>query len=132
MWFQPRKAHPLAPTSTKRTLVASVPEPTPLSAELTGQLAAFQPREEVTLEISGDEVEATLARVVRIGADGQPEDLGERPIFWVVVRDQLKMATPDVPWVTGVLVQAGRAFRLRPLTAAELKLVETGLSRLLD
>lgn len=117
--------------STKaRHGITSAAAPTPLSAELLDSLAVFRPIEEVTLEIGTDQVAATLARVVKVDAAGDPHDLGERPIFWVVVREQLATATQDMPWVAGTLGQAGRAFRLRPLDAAELKRVERALDQL--
>lgn len=98
--------------------------------ELLGKLAALRPIETKTVDTKIGVSEATIAQVVEIGDDGQPSDLGERPIFWQVVRRQLAAATADVPWIAGRLSQSGPAYRLDPLTDAETALVGAALDTL--
>ena len=111
-------------------IVASVAPPTGLADELLDDLAAFRPIEVATVETQMGVSEATIAQVVTVDASGAPHNRGEVPIFWIVVRDQLRAATPDVPWVAGVLTRSGRAYRLRDLTPAELERVTAALDRL--
>jgi hypothetical protein len=119
-------------TNTSRHPVASVPAPTGLAEELLDQLVAFRPIEVTTVENQMGTAEATIAQVVTIDADGGPHSRGEVPIFWLVVRDQLRTATPQVPWVGGVLTRSGRAYRLRELSPAEVARVTTALDKLPD
>ena len=70
-------------------------------------------------------------------ATGEPTDLGDRPLFWQLVRRQLASATPERPWIGGRLVQVGQAYRLDPpteqeaaLIAAVAPLVKTRIERL--
>lgn len=121
-------------TRTKKTRhkVASVPPPTGLAEELLDQLVAFRPIEVTPLETSLGVSEATICQVVTVDATNSPHNRGEIPIFWVVVRDQLRHATSDVPWIAGVFIQVGRAYRLRELTADETARVVTALDQLPD
>lgn len=114
----------------KRPQVASVPAPLGLAEELLDQLAAFRPIEITTLETSLGDSEATIAQVVTVDDDGTPHNRGEVPIFWMVVRDQLRGATPEVPWIAGALSKAGRAYRLRELAPEELAVVTSAVGQL--
>jgi hypothetical protein len=108
-----------------------VAPPTGLADELLDELAAFRPIEVTTVETQMGISEATIAQVVTVDADGVPHNRGEVPIFWIVVRDQLRRDTsPEVPWAAGVLTRSGRAYRLRDLTPAELARVQAALDQL--
>lgn len=98
--------------------------------ELLGKLAAYRPIEVREVETKLGVSEATLTQVVVITEDGQPVDLGARPVFWQLVRRQLALATPEAPWVVGRLVQIGQAYRLDPLTDTDTELVASALSAL--
>src|SRR3954454_12243421 len=112
-------------------LVASVPEPASLAEELIGQVVAFRPIREEEVETPLGVSDATWAHVVAINDAGHAQDRGELPIFWVVVREQLRrQASPDVPWVAGVLSKEGRAYRLRPLSAAQGQTIESVIAGL--
>src|SRR4051794_26576371 len=80
-----------------------------------GSLLAIRPiRDEVVATKLGD-TEATIPEVLEIGADHIAEH-GETPIFWAVVRGQLKKATSETPWVVGRLVRVGNAYRLEEVS----------------
>jgi hypothetical protein len=120
------------PSTNAGHQVASVAPPTGLADELLDELAAFRPIEITIVETQMGTSEATIAQVVTIDPSGAPHNRGEIPIFWIVVRDQLRAATPEVPWVAGVLTRSGRAYRLRELTPTELARVTAALDRLTD
>lgn len=112
-------------------MVASVPEPTSLAEELLDQVVAFRPICEEAVETQMGSSVATLAQVVTVDDGGRPQDRGEVPVFWQVVRAQLRAtASEQVPWVAGVFTKEGRAYRLRPLTAAQSQSVESALANL--
>ncbi len=112
-------------------MVASVPEPVSLAEGLIDQVVAFRPiREEEVETLMGSSL-ATIAQLVIVDSDGGSQDRGELPIFWVVVRDQLReTASTETPWVAGVFTKTGRAYRLRPLTPAQSRLVEQAIAGL--
>ncbi len=113
------------------TKVASVPEPISLGDELLDQVVAFRPIREEEVETPLGTSVATLAQVVIVDSDGRAQDRGELPIFWVVVRDQLReTASAETSWVAGVFAKTGRAYRLRPLTPAQTRLVEQAIADL--
>ncbi|MDX6309664.1 MAG: hypothetical protein QOI06_2710 [Nocardioidaceae bacterium] len=116
----------------QRHNVASVPPPVAFGEDLLDQIVAFRPIEITTVETSRGMTEATICQVVTVEPDGQPRNRGEIPILWIVVRDQLRAATTDVPWIAGVLTKAGRAYRLRDLTPEETDRVRTALDQLPD
>ncbi len=74
--------------------------------------------------------EATFCQLLDIAPDGTAVDLGERPIFWQIVRQQLAKATEQVPWIAGRLVQSGQAYRLEPLNPSDEHAVATALTGL--
>jgi len=76
--------------------------------ELMGRLAAYRPVETREFETKLAPTGATIAQVVLIGENGEAEDLGERPLFWVVVRRQLATATPRSRGSSGGLSSPGR------------------------
>jgi len=95
--------------------------------ELMGRLAAYRPVETREFETKCGPTVATIAQVVLIG---EAEDLGERPLFWVVVRRQLATATPEIPWVLGRLEQSGQAYRLQAISENDEAAVRTALASL--
>lgn len=99
------------PSTKNPPAFASASQPSSAD-ELMGKLAAYRPVETREVETKLGPSEATVSQVVLIAADGQVTDLGERPIFWVVVRRQLEAATGQVPWIAGRLEQSGQAYRL--------------------
>lgn len=111
-------------------LVASVPEPVSLAEELLDQVVAFRPTREEEVETQMGSSDATFAQVVAVDSNGEAHDRGELPIFWLVVRAQLRKASPEVPWVAGVLAKPGKAYMLRPLSAEQNRLVEEAIARL--
>jgi hypothetical protein len=123
-------------TTTRRKgahpAVASVAPPTGLADELLDQLAAFRPIEVATIETARGESEATITQIVTVAPDGTARSRGEVPVFWMIVREQLRAASDQVPWIAGVLTKAGRAYRLRDLTPAELSLVSAAIDQLSD
>lgn len=106
--------------------------PTHNSAEeLLGALVAFHPLRVETLDTQNGASEATIARIVKIGETGQPEDLGERPVFWQVVREQVAEGTsPDVPWFVGRVIRPAKAYRIAPLSPADESLARKALAAL--
>jgi hypothetical protein len=98
--------------------------------EMLDKLVGFRPIETRAVETKIGISEATIAQAVEVADDGTVTDLGERPIFWQVVRRQLAAATPSTPWVAGRLVQSGQAFRLLDLTAEETTAVRGALAKL--
>jgi len=112
-----------------QTIFASATNPSSAD-ELLGELAAYRPIETEEVETTRGPCEATITQVVKITDEGDPVDLGERPVFWQVVRRQLATATDEVPWVVGRLTQAGRAFRLEAITDSEASAVRLALAKL--
>lgn len=103
----------------------------PSSAEeLMGKLAAFRPIESREFDTKIGPSVATGCQVVLIGPDGEVTDLGERPLFWVVVRRQLEAATDAVPWIAGRLEQSGQAYRLAAISDTDEPAVRKALSAL--
>lgn len=116
--------------STKTTTAfASATQPS-TAEELMGKLAAYRPVGTREFETKVGTSVATIAQVVLIGPEGQAEDLGERPVFWVVVRRQLATATPEVPWVIGRLEQSGQAYRLQAMAESDATAVRKAISSL--
>lgn len=103
----------------------------PSSAEeLLGRLVAYRPIEVRTVETRLGISEATYCQLLDIEAGGSATDLGERPIFWQIVRQQLAKATKEVPWIAGRLMQSGQAYHLEPLTPTEEQIVGAALASL--
>jgi hypothetical protein len=98
--------------------------------ELLGRLLLMQPGEVRPFETRHGPSEATLTDVVDVGPDGTPTELGERAIFWQLVRRQLAKATGEQPWIGGRLVQDGQAYRLEAPTEAEAALLGKALGQL--
>lgn len=112
-------------TTTPRRFVSAAP--TSLGEQLAEHLVAIRPiRVEVVTTKHGDG-EATIAEVIEISDHGHPIEHGEIPLFWVVVCEQLKAATPEAPWVAGRLVRVGKAYRLDSLSGPEEALIERAL-----
>jgi hypothetical protein len=112
------------PSKSTPPRFASVKTPPSLAEELLGRLVLFKPGETRLVDTELGESTATFARVVSIDTAGAVHDHGERPIFWTVVRDQLRdAATPERPWIAGRLIKTRRAYRLAPLTAEDAKTV---------
>ena len=116
----------MSSSKTKNVAFASA-TPTNTGEELLGKLLAFRPIETRVIETRIGESEATIAEIVQIEPDGTPIGLGERPIFWQVVRAQLAKANEQVPWIVGRLVQSGQAYRLDGITDADAALVRRAL-----
>jgi hypothetical protein len=112
-----------------QTIFASATNPSSAD-ELLGKVAAYRPINTEEVETTRGPCEATITQIVEITDTGDPVDLGERPVFWQVVRRQLATATDEVPWVVGRLAQAGRAFRLEAITDSESSTVRRALSKL--
>jgi hypothetical protein len=117
------------PSNPTAPRFASVETPPTLAEELLGRLVLFKPGETRLVDTELGESTATFAHVVSIDASGAVQDHEERPIFWTVVRDQLRAATPERPWIAGRFVKAGRAYRLAPLTAADATTVSKALGQ---
>lgn len=92
------------------------------------QLLAIRPLRTEDIETRLGAREATIAQVVEIGPSGAVTDHGESPIWWSVVRGQLRAATAEQPWVAGRFVKVGNAFRLDSLTDTEELVVTTALA----
>lgn len=98
--------------------------------ELLGRLIACRPIEDRMFDTKVGSSTATVCQLVTVDDDGTPDDLGERPIFWQVVRRQLTAATKATPWIAGRLVQAGQAYKLDSLTDHDAGLVARALASL--
>jgi hypothetical protein len=109
---------------------SSVEEPPSLAEELLGRLVLFKPGESRLVDTELGESTATFAHVVSIDSDGQMHDHEERPIFWTVVREQFRRATPEQPWIAGRFVKGGRAYRLARLTADDTTTVSKALDQI--
>jgi hypothetical protein len=118
----------VSPTVNPR--FSSVEEPPSLAEELLGRLVVFKPGETRLVDTELGESPATFTHVVSIDADGQMHDHEERPIFWTVVRDQLRHATPERPWIAGRFIKGGRAYRLARLTEADTTTVSKALDQI--
>jgi hypothetical protein len=115
--------------NTKRQ-PAFVGAPVPsLAADLLGELVAFEPGDEETIETTIGPSEAVMARVVVIHDDGTFSDLGENPVFWTIVRRQLLTGKEEAPWVVGRVVKPGQALRLQPPTDAEQSAIAKVLAK---
>ena len=86
-------------SNSTQTMFASASSPSSAD-ELLGKLAAYRPIEIREIETKLGTSEATITQIVEITEAGDPLDLGERPVFWQVVRRQLATATDAVPWET--------------------------------
>jgi len=119
------------PTATQPTPTGFQPATLPNTAdELLGRLLLLQPGEARQFETKHGMSEATLTDVVVVAADGSPIRLGERAIFWQLVRRQLAQATAEQRWIGGRLVLAGQAYRLDPPTDTEADQLGTALAQL--
>ena len=114
-------------TRTKKTVSFASAQNTSTADELLDSLVAFRPIETKTIETKIGDSEATICQIIVIDEDGQPTDLGERPIFWQVVRQQIAQASEAVPWIVGRLVKSGQAFRLDPLNEVDTVAARQGL-----
>ncbi len=112
--------------------VSSVPEePASLGEKLLDRIVAFRPIREEEVETQRGRSVALVTRVLSVDEQGRSRDHGELPVFWVVVRDQiLRQSTAQVPWVAGVLVRNGRAYRLRSLTDAQRQQISQVIAEL--
>lgn len=119
------------PTATQPTQVGFQPATLPNTAdELLDRLLLMQPREARQFETKHGMSEATLTDVVEVAPDGSPTRLGERAIFWQLVRRQLALATAEQPWIGGRLVLVGQAYRLDPPTGTEAEQLGAALAQL--
>jgi len=117
--------------SRNKTAPAFASASNPSSADqLLGRLVAYRPIEVRSVETKLGASEATFCQLLDIAPDGTAIDLGERPIFWQVVRQQLAKATEQVPWIAGRLVQSGQAYRLDALGPSDEPAVTTALAAL--
>ena len=112
-----------------QTIFASATNPSSAD-ELLGKLAAYRPIEIKEVETKLGPSQATITQIVEITDAGDPIDLGERPLFWQVVRRQLAAAKAEVPWVVGRLTQVGPAYRLEEMTDSEAVVVRRALGKL--
>ena len=99
--------------------------------EWLDQLLVLQPIRTEVLETRVGEREATFARVIEC-TEGGAVHHGEKPIWWSVVRGQLRAATPAAPWVAGRLVKLGNAYRLDGITPGEEAQVDAALTQVAD
>lgn len=114
-------------TTTGGSTFASAINPS-TAEDLLDVLAAYRPIETVTVETKIGTTQATVTQIIRITNAGEPVDLGERLIFWTVVRRQLAAASDAAPWVVGRLVKSGQAYRLDPMSEADGALAELALA----
>jgi hypothetical protein len=88
--------------------------------ELLNRLLLARPVEDRDFDTRHGPSTATITQVIVIDDDtGEATDLGERTLFWQLVRRELAAATDEQPWIAGRLVQSGQAYRLDPPTEAE-------------
>jgi hypothetical protein len=116
--------------STKNSPAFASAENVSAADELLDHLVAFRPIESKAIETKLGISEATISQTVLIGEDGTATDLGQRPVFWQVVRRQLAQASATVPWIAGRLVQSGQAYKLETLTEADAGVVRKALKSL--
>jgi hypothetical protein len=97
---------------------ASLPTP---ADELLGRLLLARPIEDRDFDTRHGPSTATITQVIVIDDDtGVATDLGERALFWQLVRRELAAATDEEPWIAGRLVKSGQAYLLDSPTEAEL------------
>ncbi len=113
--------------STKNSPAFASAENVSAADELLDHLVAFRPIESKAIETKLGISEATIAQTILIGEDGTATDLGERPVFWQVVRRQLAKASAKTPWIAGRLVQSGPAYKLDDLTGPDASVVSKAL-----
>jgi hypothetical protein len=107
---------------------ASLPTP---ADELLDRLLLARPVEDRDFETRHGPSTATITEVVVIDDEtGEATDLGERALFWQLVRRQLATATDERPWIAGRLVQSGQAYRLDPPAEAEYAVLTRALEQL--
>lgn len=112
----------------KKVAAFAVAEDNNLVDDLLGRLVAFRPGEDAEVETQYGNTVATKALVLVVDETGEVTDLGERLIFWQIVRGQLARATSAVPWIVGRLVEVGRAYKLDRPTTAEEELIAKALA----
>jgi hypothetical protein len=106
---------------------ASLPTP---ADELLGRLLLARPVEDRDFETRHGPSTATLTRIILIDDDtGEATELGERALFWQLVRRQLAAATEEKPWIAGRLIQSGQAYLLDPPTEDELAVLARALEQ---
>ena len=107
---------------------ASLPTP---ADELLDRLLLAHPAEDRDFETRHGPSTATITRIIVIDDEtGEATDLGERALFWQLVRRQLATATDERPWIAGRLVQSGQAYRLDPPSEAEHAVLTHALEQL--
>jgi hypothetical protein len=117
-------------TSIKNSPAFASAENVSAADELLDHLVAFRPIESKAIETKLGISEATISQTILISEDGTATDLGERPVFWQVVRRQLAQASAKTPWIAGRFVQSGQAFKLETLTEADAGVVSKALKSL--
>lgn len=118
-------------TSTTTAATGFQPARLPSTAdELLGRLLLVRPLTVRDFDTKHGQSTATIAQVVAIDAAGEIHQLGERALFWQLVRRQLEDATADLPWIADRLVQAGQAYRLDPPSREDERVLGSALEQL--
>jgi hypothetical protein len=119
---------------TSKTAAASpgfLPASLPTTAdELIDKLLLLQRVGEKEFETRHGLSKATMTLVFEVDDGGVTTALGERAIFWQLVRRQLEKATAEQPYIGGRLVLAGQAYRLDPPSESEIGLLAKALEQL--
>jgi hypothetical protein len=119
----------MATSTTPETGFRPASLPTP-AEELLGRLLLARPIEDRDFDTRHGPSTATIAQVIVIDDEtGEATDLGERALFWQLVRRQLAAATEDRPWIAGRLVQSGQAYLLDPPTEDEHEVLARALEQ---
>jgi hypothetical protein len=95
---------------------------------LLDRVVALRPILEDVVDTKLGPSAATVTHVLEIEGDGTYIDHGEIPLFWSLVRRQLAHATPEQPWVVGVLTRSGAAYRLEQLNELQTTAVTKALT----
>jgi hypothetical protein len=116
-----------SPTTNTGFQPASLPTP---ADEMLGRLLLARPVEDREFDTRHGPSTATITQVIVIDDDsGEATDLGERTLFWQLVRRQLTNTTDDDPWIAGRLVQSGQAYLLDSPTEAEYEVLARALEQ---
>ena len=101
------------------------------SSDLVGELVLLRPLEDVEKDIdtsTGRSTARFCEALIVEGPNGAYRNLGETPIFWEIVRRQLREASP---WLAGYVrkVEGGRAYRIHAPEPENYQMLRDVLAR---
>ncbi len=101
------------------------------SSDLVGELVLLRPLEDVEKEIdtsTGRSTARFVEALIVSGPNGAYRNLGETPIFWEIVRRQLREANP---WLAGYVrkIEGGRAYRIYAPEPENYQMIRDVLAR---